>query len=112
MGQLVDAMIEETPGRPLVIRTAEPWLRDPIVYFVGRNGAHDVAVTLVEDTARAPPGDRYWYVVRDTTWTQAESPVRILVDAGYSIERMLAITTPSQRVVAYRVRRGVDGPVL
>lgn len=111
-GQLVDAMIEETPGRPLVIQTAEPWLRDPIVYFVGRNGASDVAVTLVEDTAHAPPGDRYWYVVRDTTWTQAESPVRILVDAGYSIERMLAITTPSQRVVAYRVRRGVEGPVL
>lgn len=111
-GQLVDAMVEDSPGRPLVIQTAEPWLRDPIVYFVGRNGADDVAVTLVEDTARAPAGDRYWYVVRDTTWTQAESPVRILVDAGFRIERMLAITTPSQRVVAYRVRRTVEGPVL
>ncbi len=111
-GQLVDAMIEESPGRPLAIRAAEPWIRDPVAYFVGRNGARGVEVSVVADPAHALPGDRFWYVVRDTTWTRPQSPVQVLVAAGFTIERMLAIATPGQRVVAYRVRWAEGAPVL
>jgi len=111
-GQLVDGMIEASTERPLAIRTAERYIRDPIMYFVGRNGAQGVQVTVDDDPAHAPQGERFWYVVRDTTWTRPQSPVRLLVDAGFVIESMLAITTPGQTVVAYRVRRVADGPML
>ncbi|MGE0667884.1 MAG: hypothetical protein AB7O49_15115 [Sphingomonadales bacterium] len=108
--QLVDGMIE--PGRPVAIRAAEPWLRDPIAYFAGRNGAPGVTVTMDADPARSPPGDRFWFVYRDTTWASEKSPVQLLRAAGFEVESMLAITTPNQRVVALKVRRAADARVL
>ena len=110
--QLVDGMIEATPGRPVTIRAAEPWVRDPIQYFVERKGAPGVDVSMDADPSRSPPAERFWFVFRDTTWTRDKSPVQLLTAAGYRVESMLAITTPNQRVMALQVTRAPDVPLL
>lgn len=107
--QLVDGMVAEGP---LEIRVAEPWVRDPILYFVERNGTPGVTVTLNPDPSRSPPNGRFWYVFRDTTWGHPKSPARMLRDAGFEIESMLAISAPNQQVIALRIKRASRAPML